>query len=227
MRRMTLPPEALLLRRMEGLLFQIASTVRAEADWGALLARAGRGRRAGDRARRRARRVAAERHCADVSESTLKLLSWNVAGRTKLLGEQIAAVARQEPDLVCLQEIRPSTRDALGRRARRGGPRPRARLGRVSQRPAAVQPDRLALAADRAAGDRRPASRAGALDRGRDARTACSTSTTPTSRRPRAAAFSRSRPARRSTSASPAPATATGCSAATSTCRARRPSTAR
>ena len=28
---MTLPPEALLLRRMEGLLFQIASTVRAEA----------------------------------------------------------------------------------------------------------------------------------------------------------------------------------------------------
>ena len=37
MRRMTLPPEALLLRRMEGLLFQIASTVRAEADWGALL----------------------------------------------------------------------------------------------------------------------------------------------------------------------------------------------
>jgi predicted unusual protein kinase regulating ubiquinone biosynthesis (AarF/ABC1/UbiB family) len=37
MRRMTLPPEALLIRRMEGLLFQIASTVRAEADWGALL----------------------------------------------------------------------------------------------------------------------------------------------------------------------------------------------
>jgi predicted unusual protein kinase regulating ubiquinone biosynthesis (AarF/ABC1/UbiB family) len=38
MRRMTLPPEALLLRRMEGLLFQIASTVRAEANWGPLLA---------------------------------------------------------------------------------------------------------------------------------------------------------------------------------------------
>jgi hypothetical protein len=37
MRRMTLPTEALLLRRMEGILFQIASTVRAEADWGALL----------------------------------------------------------------------------------------------------------------------------------------------------------------------------------------------
>ena len=28
---MTLPPEALLLRRMEGLLFQVASTLRAEA----------------------------------------------------------------------------------------------------------------------------------------------------------------------------------------------------
>jgi predicted unusual protein kinase regulating ubiquinone biosynthesis (AarF/ABC1/UbiB family) len=37
LRRMTLPPEALLLRRMEGLLFQIASTVRAAAPWGLLL----------------------------------------------------------------------------------------------------------------------------------------------------------------------------------------------
>jgi predicted unusual protein kinase regulating ubiquinone biosynthesis (AarF/ABC1/UbiB family) len=37
MRHMTLPPEALLLRRMEGLLFQVASTLRAEAPWGALL----------------------------------------------------------------------------------------------------------------------------------------------------------------------------------------------
>jgi predicted unusual protein kinase regulating ubiquinone biosynthesis (AarF/ABC1/UbiB family) len=36
-RRMTLPPEALLLRRMEGLLFQVASTLHAEAPWGALL----------------------------------------------------------------------------------------------------------------------------------------------------------------------------------------------
>ncbi|UJA21199.1 AarF/ABC1/UbiB kinase family protein [Thermoleophilia bacterium SCSIO 60948] len=37
MRRMTVPPVALLLRRMEGLLFQVASTVRAEANWGLLL----------------------------------------------------------------------------------------------------------------------------------------------------------------------------------------------
>ncbi len=37
LRRMTVPPEALLLRRMEGLLFQIASTVRAAAPWGDLL----------------------------------------------------------------------------------------------------------------------------------------------------------------------------------------------
>ncbi len=34
---MTLPPEALLLRRMAGLLFQVASTLRAEASWGALM----------------------------------------------------------------------------------------------------------------------------------------------------------------------------------------------
>lgn len=38
-----------------------------------------------------------------------KLLTWNVAGRTKLLGEQVAAVVRREADLVALQEIRPST----------------------------------------------------------------------------------------------------------------------
>jgi hypothetical protein len=37
LRRMTLPAEALLLRRMEGLLFQIACTVRAEVAWGPLL----------------------------------------------------------------------------------------------------------------------------------------------------------------------------------------------
>ncbi len=36
-RQMTMPPEALLLRRMEGLLFQVASTLRARAPWGALL----------------------------------------------------------------------------------------------------------------------------------------------------------------------------------------------
>jgi len=39
----------------------------------------------------------------------VKLLTWNVAGRTKLLPDQIAAVARREADLVALQEIRPST----------------------------------------------------------------------------------------------------------------------
>ena len=37
LRRMTLPREALLLRRMEGLLFQTAATVRACAPWGGLL----------------------------------------------------------------------------------------------------------------------------------------------------------------------------------------------
>lgn len=36
LRRMRLPPEALLLRRMEGLLFQTACTLRARAAWGAL-----------------------------------------------------------------------------------------------------------------------------------------------------------------------------------------------
>jgi exonuclease III len=39
----------------------------------------------------------------------MKLLSWNVAGRTALLPEQTAAVARRGPDLVALQEVRAST----------------------------------------------------------------------------------------------------------------------
>jgi hypothetical protein len=36
MRRQTLPPQALLLRRMEGLLFSVLGELRAGADWGAL-----------------------------------------------------------------------------------------------------------------------------------------------------------------------------------------------
>ena len=60
MRRMTLPVEALLLRRMEGLLFQIASTVRAEADWGALLGELVEGGEPATELGARARRVARE-----------------------------------------------------------------------------------------------------------------------------------------------------------------------
>lgn len=40
---------------------------------------------------------------------SLKLIAWNVAGRTRLQPEQARAVARQEADLVCLQEVRAST----------------------------------------------------------------------------------------------------------------------
>jgi exonuclease III len=39
----------------------------------------------------------------------LRLLSWNVAGRTTLQARQAEAVSRREADLVCLQEVRPST----------------------------------------------------------------------------------------------------------------------
>ncbi|MFN8150146.1 MAG: endonuclease/exonuclease/phosphatase family protein [Solirubrobacterales bacterium] len=41
--------------------------------------------------------------------TTISLLSWNVAGRVALHPEQAAAVARREPDVVCLQEVRAST----------------------------------------------------------------------------------------------------------------------
>ena len=47
----------------------------------------------------------------------IRLLSWNVAGRTTRLPEQAAAVTRRDPDVVALQEVRASTverwRDAL------------------------------------------------------------------------------------------------------------------
>jgi hypothetical protein len=36
MRRQTIPPQALLLRRMEGLLFSVLGELRAGADWGTL-----------------------------------------------------------------------------------------------------------------------------------------------------------------------------------------------
>ena len=38
MRRQTLPPEALLIRRMEALLFAVLGELRAGADWGTLAA---------------------------------------------------------------------------------------------------------------------------------------------------------------------------------------------
>jgi exonuclease III len=39
----------------------------------------------------------------------VKLITWNVAGRAKLLDRQAAALERAEPDLVCLQEVRATT----------------------------------------------------------------------------------------------------------------------
>ncbi len=39
----------------------------------------------------------------------MKLLSWNVAGRTGVMDRQAEGVARREPDVVCLQEVRKST----------------------------------------------------------------------------------------------------------------------
>ncbi len=39
----------------------------------------------------------------------MKLLTWNIAGRTAVMDRQAGAVARREPDVVCLQEVRAST----------------------------------------------------------------------------------------------------------------------
>ncbi len=39
---------------------------------------------------------------------TLRLISWNIAGRTSCLDEQIAALEQRQPDLVALQEVHSS-----------------------------------------------------------------------------------------------------------------------
>ena len=39
----------------------------------------------------------------------MKLISWNVAGRSVKLPAQAETIARQDPDLVCLQEVRATT----------------------------------------------------------------------------------------------------------------------
>ena len=62
---MTMPPEALLLRRMEGLLFQVASTLRARAPWGALLRELIEGGEPVGAARRRACGVARRATASD------------------------------------------------------------------------------------------------------------------------------------------------------------------
>lgn len=40
---------------------------------------------------------------------SVKLITWNVAGRRQKLDRQAAALERAEPDIVCLQEVRAST----------------------------------------------------------------------------------------------------------------------
>ncbi len=42
----------------------------------------------------------------------MTLLSWNVAGRVKRQPEQAELIARLAPDLICLQEVRPTTAQA-------------------------------------------------------------------------------------------------------------------
>ena len=61
LRRMTLPPQALLIRRMEGLVFQTLGEVRASADWAAIGAEYHAGDAPGHRARRARRRVLGDR----------------------------------------------------------------------------------------------------------------------------------------------------------------------
>jgi len=51
----------------------------------------------------------------------MRLLSWNVAGRTKVVQQQIDAVCGRDPDVVALQEVRPSAWPAWADGLRRRG----------------------------------------------------------------------------------------------------------
>jgi exonuclease III len=51
----------------------------------------------------------------------MTLLSWNVAGRVKRQPEQAELIAELAPDLVCLQEVRPTTAHAWTTALRRAG----------------------------------------------------------------------------------------------------------
>ena len=47
------------------------------------------------------------------TQMTLRILTWNVAGRRKTLGSQLAYLAEIDPHVVCLQEVTLSTVDDL------------------------------------------------------------------------------------------------------------------
>lgn len=49
------------------------------------------------------------------------VVSWNVAGRVKRLGEQAEKLLASEPDIVCLQELTPTTLPLWNKRLRRAG----------------------------------------------------------------------------------------------------------
>lgn len=48
-----------------------------------------------------------------MSSDQLRLISWNVAGKAWCLPDQVAALAARNPDIVALQEVRPSTAPRL------------------------------------------------------------------------------------------------------------------
>lgn len=53
--------------------------------------------------------------------NSLRLISWNVAGRVHCLEEQVSALIKYTPDLVALQEVRASTAPLLSERLVSGG----------------------------------------------------------------------------------------------------------
>lgn len=72
LRKMTLPREALLLRRMDGLLFQTAAALRAQAPWGSLLRElTGEGAPVGELGRQHAAWLAARHRRVSGPDSTL------------------------------------------------------------------------------------------------------------------------------------------------------------
>jgi exonuclease III len=49
----------------------------------------------------------------EIRPATLRLVSWNVAGKAWCVPQQVTAIAERHPDIVALQEVRPSTAPQL------------------------------------------------------------------------------------------------------------------
>ena len=124
MRRQTVPPEALLIRRMEGLLFSVLGELRAGADWGAHGAGVHR-RRAAQHPAGRARRPPTTRRGRPEASAEADLLTGE--DQVRVAGADLGGVEPPQPlDLAgrprCRSRRRPGARARCPTACRRSAP---------------------------------------------------------------------------------------------------------